>query len=102
MNDIKQLFNINNKLKNFLFLNVLLINSLYAEDNLKPAITTPIPIKQIKDYSNYSPNVKKLIDEAWNLSTKNLTYEFGSDNPNNKGMDCSGTMYYLLNKLKVP
>lgn len=73
---------------------------IYADD-LKSAVTTPIPIAQIKDYSHYSPTLKKLITEAWELSSKNLTYQFGSDNPENKGMDCSGTIYYLLKKMKV-
>jgi len=83
-------------------LSCFLFKSLYAENNMPSAITTPIPINQIKDYDNYSAPLKNLIHEAWLLSTQHLTYEFGSANPNNKGMDCSGTIYYLLNKLNVP
>ncbi len=85
-----------------LLLSMLLINSVYAENSLKPAVTTPIPINQIKDYSLYPATIKKLIHEAWNLSRKNLTYQFGSASPNNEGMDCSGAIFYLLTTLNVP
>lgn len=84
-----------------IILNVLLINLGYADNSLKPAVTAPIPINQIKNYSHYTPAIKKLIQEAWYLSTKNLTYQFGSANPANKGMDCSGTIYFLLKKLNI-
>jgi hypothetical protein len=77
------------------------MNSTYAEQNLPPAITTPIPIDQLKDYAHYSPTLKKLILAARDLSEKNLTYQFGSADPKNKGMDCSGTIYYLLKKADV-
>ena len=41
--------------------------------------------------------VKRLIDHALELTTHDLTYKYGSDDPKNGGMDCSGTVYYLLN-----
>jgi hypothetical protein len=31
------------------------------------------------------------------LTTLDLTYKYGSSDPKNGGMDCSGTVYYLLN-----
>lgn len=78
-----------------------LLSFCYAENALKPAVTESIPISKLKNYADYSPEVKKLIHESWVLSTKNLTYQFGSSDPTNKGMDCSGTMYYLLKKSNV-
>ncbi len=75
--------------------------SVVCAETLKPAVTTPIPINEIKDYSHYSVKLKKLIAEAEKLSKQNLTYEFGSDDPQNKGMDCSGTIYYLLKTMDV-
>lgn len=40
--------------------------------------------------------VKDLILKASALAKANLTYLYGSADPKNKGMDCSGTIYYLL------
>ena len=35
------------------------------------------------------------------LSQEKLTYLYGSADPKNKGMDCSGTIYYLLKSANV-
>lgn len=69
---------------------------VYSQNQLAPAVTKPIPIQDIIGYANYSNSVKKLIAEAASLSQKNLTYLYGSADPKNRGMDCSGTIYYLL------
>jgi peptidoglycan DL-endopeptidase CwlO len=42
--------------------------------------------------------VQTLISDALVLSGRNLGYLFGSSNPESGGMDCSGTIYYLLQK----
>jgi peptidoglycan DL-endopeptidase CwlO len=39
-----------------------------------------------------------LIQSALELTTRNLTYQFGSADPANGGMDCSGFIYYVLSK----
>lgn len=62
------------------------------------AVTEVIPLSQIKDYKSYPETTRSLIKAAYDLSKQNLTYMYGSANPKNKGMDCSGTIYYLLNK----
>jgi cell wall-associated NlpC family hydrolase len=41
--------------------------------------------------------VQKLIRSASELTQLNLTYTFASSDPKNGGMDCSGTIYHLLN-----
>jgi hypothetical protein len=64
------------------------------------ATTTPIPISDLPNYHSYPTIVKELITSAKSLSQKNLTYQYGSSNPSNHGMDCSGTIHYLLS-LKV-
>lgn len=53
----------------------------------------------LKDFKQLSPQVQSLISAAINLSKQNLAYHFGSDNPKTGGMDCSGTMYFLLKTL---
>ena len=51
----------------------------------------------LREYEAQPPEVKRLIDHALALTTRDLTYKYGSDDPQNGGMDCSGTVYYLLN-----
>jgi cell wall-associated NlpC family hydrolase len=40
--------------------------------------------------------VKKLLGTALELTTRNLDYKYGSDDPASGGMDCSGFVYYVL------
>lgn len=65
-----------------------------AEKKGAPNVTlTP---DQISGYDNYSPNVRQIIDAALELTKQNLGYNYGSADPANGGMDCSGFIYYLL------
>lgn len=50
----------------------------------------------IAEFAAQSPRIQQLIRDALDLTRLNLTYTFGSADPDNGGMDCSGTMYYLL------
>jgi peptidoglycan DL-endopeptidase CwlO len=52
--------------------------------------------EQIKGFENYPENVKKLLGTALDLTTRNLTYKYGSDDPASGGMDCSGFVFYVL------
>jgi cell wall-associated NlpC family hydrolase len=52
--------------------------------------------EQIKGFENYPENVKKFLSTALELTTRNLTYKYGSDDPANGGMDCSGFVYFVL------
>jgi cell wall-associated NlpC family hydrolase len=51
---------------------------------------------QIVEFGTELPRVKKLIESALALTTLRLTYTYGSDNPANGGMDCSGFTSYIL------
>ncbi|MDR3477225.1 MAG: NlpC/P60 family protein [Gammaproteobacteria bacterium] len=72
-----------------------------AASDIKPAVTQPIPINDLVGFKTDSVPVKNLIRKSYALSAKNLTYLYGSANPSNKGMDCSGTIYYLLKSAGV-
>ncbi|HZR77979.1 MAG TPA: NlpC/P60 family protein [Chthoniobacterales bacterium] len=52
--------------------------------------------EQIKGFENYPENVKKVLATALELTTRNLTYKYGSDDPSSGGMDCSGFVFYVL------
>jgi len=73
----------------------------HAGNSLPAAITQPVSSGQLIEYSTDTPAVQTLILKAATLSKMNLTYLYGSANPKNKGMDCSGTIYYLLTQSKL-
>jgi cell wall-associated NlpC family hydrolase len=50
----------------------------------------------IADFASQPERVQHLIAAALDLTKLNLTYSYGSAEPSNGGMDCSGTIYYLL------
>jgi cell wall-associated NlpC family hydrolase len=50
----------------------------------------------IKEFSDQSPEIQALIARGLALTKLNLKYQYGSDDPKNGGMDCSGTVHYLL------
>lgn len=52
--------------------------------------------EQITEFAAQPPRIQQLIRDAIDLTRLNLTYTFGSSDPDNGGMDCSGTIYYLL------
>lgn len=79
-----------------MFFLLLFSTITYADSSIKPAITTPFSVSDIQHFANYRPTVKTLITEAADLTKQHLTYIYGSADPANKGMDCSGTIYYLL------
>lgn len=81
----------------FIFLSILDVTA--SENKSIPAITKTIPIMDLTEYPHYPFHVKQLISQAFLLSQKNLTYLYGSSDPKNGGMDCSGTIYYLLKNM---
>lgn len=66
-----------------------------APEKKKGAPAT-IPPDHIAEYDKYSPAVRKIADLSLNLTTRNLGYKYGSADPANGGMDCSGFVYYVL------
>ena len=50
----------------------------------------------IKGYEENPPAVRKLLDDALALTSRNLDYTYGSADPANGGMDCSGFIYFVL------
>jgi len=58
-----------------------------------------LAVADLREYEAQSPAVKRLLASALMLTSLNLTYQYGSSNPQNGGMDCSGTVYYLLKNI---
>jgi hypothetical protein len=63
--------------------------------NKPPAVST-LQEEEIRGFADYPPALQCLLRKAIELTRLNLTYTFGSCDPQAGGMDCSGTIYYLL------
>lgn len=63
---------------------------------LQGPVVASIDSSDLNGFSEDSPAVQKLITDALALTKKNLGYLYGSADPSAAGMDCSGTIYYLL------
>ena len=57
---------------------------------------------QIEGYENYPPKVRQILDAGLALTKENLGYTYGSADPANGGMDCSGFLYYVLKQNGFP
>jgi cell wall-associated NlpC family hydrolase len=86
-------------------------SSSLAAKKTSPAETTPpsavakkgapnatVTTAEIVGYDNYSPEVRKIIEAGLALTSQNLGYKYGSADPANGGMDCSGFIHYVLAK----
>ncbi len=67
----------------------------------EPASVASIEPEDLVEYEDSPPEVKKLIDFALDLTKKELSYTFGSNSPEKKGMDCSGTIQCTLSNVGV-
>ena len=57
---------------------------------------------QIAGYENDPPKVRQILDAGLALTRENLDYTYGSADPKNGGMDCSGFVYYVLQQNGFP
>jgi hypothetical protein len=75
-----------------------------ADDNQSRAgagTVATLAVADLRDYDAQPPEIQRLIGHALELTRQNLSYQYGSSDPRNGGMDCSGTVYYLLNDAGV-
>src|SRR6266567_5598443 len=57
---------------------------------------------EIVESDSYPPKVRQIIDAGIALTKQNLGYAYGSADPKNGGMDCSGFIYYVLQQNGFP
>ncbi len=67
---------------------------------LKCVVSTIAP-SEIDGFANFSPTVQRLIRECLALTTQNLAYVYGSADPKNGGLDCSGFVYRVVRSLGI-
>jgi len=61
-----------------------------------PSATASLEPGELDGFSDNPPVVRALLEKCLALTKQNLTYKFGSSDPAQGGMDCSGTIYYVL------
>lgn len=59
----------------------------------------PRPQLAVANIGSGAPSVNLIWDRCHHLSKKGLGYSFGSNSPYNGGMDCSGTVQFVLKSL---
>jgi cell wall-associated NlpC family hydrolase len=57
---------------------------------------------QISGYETYPTKVRQILDAGLALTKQNLGYTYGSADPTNGGMDCSGFVYHVLQQNGFP
>src|SRR5476651_2330575 len=62
----------------------------------KKAAVSTMAAEELAGFESYPPALQDLVHKALELTTQNLRYQYGSSDPKSGGMDCSGTMYYLM------
>lgn len=59
-------------------------------------VTSSITPGELREFNAQPERIQKLIRRALELTERGLTYSYGSADPSKGGMDCSGTIYFLL------
>jgi peptidoglycan DL-endopeptidase CwlO len=62
----------------------------------KGAPNVTLSPNEIVGFDKYPATVQQILDAGLALTKENLGYTYGSADPANGGMDCSGFIYYLL------
>jgi cell wall-associated NlpC family hydrolase len=55
-----------------------------------------LAVSDLREYATLADPVQQLLASALKLTTLDLSYKYGSSDPSTGGMDCSGTVWYLL------
>ncbi len=70
--------------------------SATASPEEKKSTVATISPDEIKGYDDNSPEIRKLLESGLALTNQELKYTYGSADPKDGGMDCSGFIYYVL------
>jgi peptidoglycan DL-endopeptidase CwlO len=62
----------------------------------KKGAPATISASEIEGYEKYPEHIRNVIDMGLDLTKRNLDYKYGSADPANGGMDCSGFVFYVL------
>jgi hypothetical protein len=72
----------------------------HGQDQAASRVATLDPADLI-DFNAQPAPIQRLLTEALKLTKLNLSYRYGSSDPTAGGMDCSGTIYHLLQQAGI-
>jgi hypothetical protein len=81
---------------NYPILHLLILLLLSPALPAAPAMVSSLSPREISEYESLPEVIRKLIRESHALTRQNLTCVYGSNTPKRGGMDCSGTVQYIL------
>jgi hypothetical protein len=78
----------------------LLLPLAAAAEGVRPG---SLKAEELKEYESLSGPRKKIVDAALDLAAREtwLRYTFGSAEPESGGLDCSGSVYYILQQASI-
>jgi cell wall-associated NlpC family hydrolase len=79
----------------------LILHALAVSAVAGTAIVTPLTSSELADFDRNSPAVRALLEQCLALTHRNLGYQYGSSDPANGGMDCSGTIFHVLREAGI-
>ena len=83
-----------------LFALAVMVPAAAGEDLARPGSLQP---SDLEEYASLEGLRKQIVDEALDLAAQQswLKYRFGSADPESGGLDCSGSVYYILQKVGI-
>lgn len=76
-------------------------NAQPTNEKATATVVTPLDSTDLQDFDKNSASVCALIEKCLPLTHQNLGYKFGSSDPADGGMDCSGTIFYVLRAVGI-
>ncbi len=92
------------------FLSLLSLSAQETGEEAPPTESRPADIgenatlttEELDGFSELTPAKQAMLKLALGLAKRDLTYTYGSADPDAGGMDCSGTIYYILRESGHP
>ncbi len=84
-------------------LSLLFLTQTLAQEKttgILPAVVS-LDSSALAGFDDNPPAIQNLLNTALALTKRNLGYLYGSADPTQKGMDCSGTIFFLLQQAGV-
>jgi cell wall-associated NlpC family hydrolase len=72
------------------------VSGAHPTPQKKGAPNATVSPEEIAGFDAYPAKVRQLLEAGLELTKQNLGYKYGSADPANGGMDCSGFVYYVL------
>ena len=85
-----------------LILSLLVVASGFAQDKENVSRRHPpasLDSSDLREFADQPEEVRRLIEQALALTRRNLAYQYGSAYPEKGGMDCSGTVQFVLKSI---